>query len=517
MASTANVLVDDCHAKPAKHLTTFALHPNGCFADLFVGTGCKDVDGRELWSLAERYELVELLEWLAERVDESNFCAVFEFALIKEEEDGTGHRDRLVELCASLAKKQLAEVKSASLKRLGGNTVLKILESCTDSEGRMPSSKRKIEGSSFVHRWTAGRGRGMLDEAGMDKVLEMLDLEKLTLSEMVEFSEKPFFIELLSPSQQAKLWKQNARYNAEKQQKQRQQNQGGQQEQEQKQNRGRKQEQRQMMQGRGQEHESDSMKANEGEGRQNNAVQGKRQKQQQEGQQQQSNEKNGKQPGQEQEPEEADKDVNGHSSPGPTFCKRKPREEERPKCKPREEKRPKCKPREEERHKCKKQRQDQQQQQRNGKHLQRESEGEEDEGGSSEGGEEEEEGEGDDGVNVEDGGYISSSSDGEEEGDDDDEAQRRTQANSLAMFNRQRLAAEFAAYLLEREQQTDAEGWSAKTKDGRKKSKKPEKNRTSLHRICGEVAGEVGLSHGYSWPAQQPNAYGVGGPPAHCS
>ena len=287
------------------------------FADLFVGTGCKDVDGRELWSLAERYELVELLDWLAECVDESNFGAVYEFALMKKEEDGKAHRKRLAGLCASLARKKLTKIEGTSLMGLCASTVLKILEACTDREGKMPSSQRKFEGSTLVCRWIAANkeaeGVGLLDGCAMDRVLEILDLEKLTSPEMVEFSEKPFFTELLSPEQKAKLLQQNMRYNIELQR----QESKPKQKQEPKLKQERK-EKKVDRRGRGQGHGSDSMETDEGESEQEEVVGVKKQKPNR-GYERQQKRKNDKQPAGDEAEEEAK--MNGCSSKSAAYRK----------------------------------------------------------------------------------------------------------------------------------------------------------------------------------------------------
>ena len=50
-----------------------------------AGEECEKADGRELWVLAEMYNIAGVREWLqGESLDVGNFCAACEFGLLPE-------------------------------------------------------------------------------------------------------------------------------------------------------------------------------------------------------------------------------------------------------------------------------------------------------------------------------------------------------------------------------------------------------------------------------------------------
>jgi len=149
-----------------------------------AGGECEKADGRELWVLAEMYDVPGAREWLrGEGLDVGNMCAACEFGLVPE-----GDREDLVQACEGIAKGGLWEVSEsggAGLCGVGVATVSRLLSVLMGAgdKGRM----KMKEGFHFLSEWRkANRGPGgkSPSAADVEGLVGLLDLSLLRKEEL---------------------------------------------------------------------------------------------------------------------------------------------------------------------------------------------------------------------------------------------------------------------------------------------------------------------------------------------
>ena len=164
------------HVMSATHLTGYCAGR--------AGGECEKADGRELWVLAEMYDVPGAREWLrGEGLDVGNMCAACEFGLVPE-----GDRGDLVQACEGIAKGGLWEVsesRGAGLCGVGVATVSRLLSVLMGAgdKGRM----KMKEGFHFLSEWRkANRGQGgkSPSAADVEGLVGLLDLSLLRKEEL---------------------------------------------------------------------------------------------------------------------------------------------------------------------------------------------------------------------------------------------------------------------------------------------------------------------------------------------
>jgi len=147
-----------------------------------AGEECEKADGRELWVLAEMYDVPGVREWLrGEGLDLGNLCAACEFGLVPE-----GDRRELVEACEGIAKEGLRGVtgESGGLAGVGVAVMSRLLRAFGEREGTIKGRGNIRAGFNFLNEWwKANRAGGQGVEpsrADVDGLLGLLDLSKLT-------------------------------------------------------------------------------------------------------------------------------------------------------------------------------------------------------------------------------------------------------------------------------------------------------------------------------------------------
>jgi sugar lactone lactonase YvrE len=154
-----------------------------------AGEECKVADGRELWLLAEMYEVEGMHEWLLEDgINEESVCAAYEFGLVPE-----GYREEVREACRSLARRGLGGVGAGSLRGVGAKAMKGLVEALERNRGRRKRVRQiLLEGFQLVERWwKVNGGWGGCSREEVDEIMALLDLTKLSSRKQVEEIVKP--------------------------------------------------------------------------------------------------------------------------------------------------------------------------------------------------------------------------------------------------------------------------------------------------------------------------------------
>jgi sugar lactone lactonase YvrE len=150
---------------------------------------CKLADGRELWVLAEMYEVEGMKEWLLEDgIDQWNLLAAYEFGLVPE-----GYRDELKEKCESLAQQvfrtaELLEGDMGILYGAGANAVRGIVEVLVRNLGRRARARRIVcKCCDLVRWWWLANGLWSgCDPEEVDEIRDIIDFTKLSSTQFDE-------------------------------------------------------------------------------------------------------------------------------------------------------------------------------------------------------------------------------------------------------------------------------------------------------------------------------------------
>ena len=115
-----------------------------------AGEECKVADGRELWLLAEMYEVDGVREWLlTEGVDKESVFGAYEFGLVPE-----GYRQDLRESCLLQARRGLGGMCDAHFREVGIGTVSALLEVMVAKErGNKRNGKAALAAVKLLERW----------------------------------------------------------------------------------------------------------------------------------------------------------------------------------------------------------------------------------------------------------------------------------------------------------------------------------------------------------------------------
>lgn len=149
-----------------------------------AGEECKMADGRELWVLAEMYEVQVAKNWLMhEGITKDNLIAVFQFSQLPQ-----GYRSDLASACTSFAMKGLQDVSNDTLTEIERETVKALVVALmrdlpVDGAGR----RCVLDVFRFVERWWSCTGKwDRWSEEEIDDVMQSCDLGRLRNQELMD-------------------------------------------------------------------------------------------------------------------------------------------------------------------------------------------------------------------------------------------------------------------------------------------------------------------------------------------
>jgi hypothetical protein len=139
-------------------------------------------DGRELWMLADKYEVDGVKQWLVKHaINMESVCAAAQFACACVD----GLCDGMLESCKEHASRSLPRIKECDLAGVGLAAATELLSAHVQN-GYLGRPCDVVEGFKFVQRWSAAQrsmpGSIFSDQDVMRQarsLSELLDLEKL--------------------------------------------------------------------------------------------------------------------------------------------------------------------------------------------------------------------------------------------------------------------------------------------------------------------------------------------------